>query len=320
MKYCFTFFTLVICFFSCNKKSQLELDIKKINSNIQIERFDSLFANAGVSGLSKLQLDYPFMFSKQYEDRFWEEKVKDTLQQQLYKQVDITFGDFKDTKQEIASLFNHLKYYVPNFKIPRTIAATSYVDYRNKIVLTDTILLISTDTYLGANHEYYKSIPKYIRARLTKEQLVVDIAAQYAEKFIFQKKNKNLLEEMIYYGKQLYFKDLVIPFKTEAERIGYTKEQLAWARANESYIWRYFVERELLFSTNAKLPGRFINPAPFSKFLLEGLDSESPGRIGQYIGWQIVRAYMKQNDVAFMDMLNTNAEDIFNNSKFKPRK
>ena len=125
---------------------------------------------------------------------------------------------------------------------------------------------------------------------------------------------------MIFYGKQLYFKDVVIPFKTEAERISYTQEQLDWARANESYIWRYFVERELLFSTDSKLPSRFINPAPFTKFYLEEIDSESPSRLGQYTGWQIVKSYMENNDISLRDMLQTSSEEIFNKSKFKPKK
>jgi len=129
-----------------------------------------------------------------------------------------------------------------------------------------------------------------------------------------------LLDEMIYFGKILYFKDKVIPFISENERISYTEEQLNWAKHNESSIWSYFVERELLFSTQAKLPSRFINPAPFSKFYLEAIDGESPGKIGQYIGWQIVKAYMEHNDTSLKALLIMDAEDIFNKSKFKPKK
>jgi len=136
---------------------------------------------------------------------------------------------------------------------------------------------------------------------------------------IYQPKRKSLLDEMIYFGKVLYFKDAVIPFKNDEEKMGYSKEQLDWAIDNEHYIWSYFVERELLYDTNSKLVLRFINPAPFSKFNLE-LDKESPGRIGQYLGWQIVRAYMKNNDATLLQMLGATAENIFNNSKFKPRK
>ena len=149
---------------------------------------------------------------------------------------------------------------------------------------------------------------------------MVDLATEYANKYIYQKQNKTLLDEMIYFGKQLYFKDKVIPFKTKAERIGYTEAQLDWAHVNESYIWRYFVERELLFSTDSKLPSRFINPAPFTKFYLEEIDSESPGRLGQYMGWQIMKAYMQNNKISLKEMLITSPEEIFNNSKFKPNK
>ena len=84
--------------------------------------------------------------------------------------------------------------------------------------------------------------------------------------------------------------------------IGYNKSEYNWALANENYIWRYFIEKELLFSTDAKLGERFINPAPFSKFYLE-LDNESPGRIGQFIGWQIVNSYMQNNEVSLQQML-----------------
>ena len=124
---------------------------------------------------------------------------------------------------------------------------------------------------------------------------------------------------MVYFGKILYFKDVMIPFKSDEEKIGYTKDQLAWALANESSIWEFFVERELLFETDPKLAGRFINPAPFSKFNLE-LDAESPGRLGQYIGWQIVKAYMENSDADLKDMLQMDATELFNKSKFKPRK
>src|SRR5690606_8134632 len=108
-------------------------------------------------------------------------------------------------------------------------------------------------------------------------------------------------------------------FKSDAEKIGYSQEQLAWAQANESEIWRYFIERELLFSTDNSLAGRFIADAPFSKFYLE-LDSESQDKIGQYLGWQIVRSYMKNNDMPFMQMLQMDADEIFNKPKCKPRK
>ncbi|OEK08011.1 gliding motility lipoprotein GldB [Flavivirga aquatica] len=311
---------VVLSVFSCKRESELENIIANINTDISIERFDKLFADVSGDDLPKLRKAYPFMFSEKYPDSFWMAKKTDTLQLQLFNEVDKAFVNFDDTESNIESLFNHLKYYFPEFHPPRIITTTNDVDYRNKVIVTDTIAVIALDTYLGNDHEFYLGIPKYLRENLKKEQIIVDLAGEYAKKYIYQSQNKTLLDEMIYFGKQLFFKDAVIPFKTDAERIGYSQEQIDWAVANESYIWRYFVERELLFSTDSKLLGRFINPAPFSKFYLEEVDANSPGRLGQYIGWQIVRAYMNQNDVPLKEMLIKSTEDIFNNSKFKPRK
>lgn len=320
MKYTFILLMIMVTVFSCKKDTNLENDIAKINLDAHIERFDLLFAKIDAESLLNLKQAYPFMFSEKYQDSFWIEKASDSLQKVLHKEVEKTFSDFNTIELEIESLFNHLKYYFPEFRTPRIITATSDVDYRNRVIVTDTIAILALDNYLGSNHEFYQNIPKYIREDLKKEQIVVDLAGEYAKIHSFQPASKTFLDEMIFFGKQLYFKDVIIPFKTEAERIGYTKAQLDWAMANESYIWRYFVDRELLFSTDQKLASRFLTPAPFSKFYLEDIDAESPGRLGQYIGWQIVKAYMQQNDISLQEMLAKSAEEIFNNSKFKPRK
>lgn len=320
MKCTLPFLLLVLVVFSCKTETNKAEEIAKINTDVNIERFDLLLSNITAKELPKLKHEYPFMFSEKFKDSFWLDKVSDTLQQMLFKEVKTSFKDFTSVENDIESLFNHLSFYFPEFTPPRLITATNDVDYRFKIVVTDTIAIVALDNYLGANHEFYSNIPRYIRANFEEEQIVVDLAAKYAEKYIYQAQNKTFLDEMIYFGKQLYFKDVMVPFKTSAERIGYSLEELEWAQINESDIWRNFVENELLFSTDSKLPSRFINPAPFSKFYLEGIDKESPGRLGQYIGWQIVRAYMEQNDVSLKKMLITSPEEIFNNTKYKPKK
>jgi gliding motility-associated lipoprotein GldB len=309
-----------LIFFSCKTENKIEDEVANINTDVEVERFDRLFAMATFKSLPKLKANYPFMFSEKYPDTFWLAKQQDSLQIQLLNEVDKNFSNFEELELEIENLFNHLIYYFPEFKPPRIITVTNDVDYRTKVIVTDTIAIIALDTYLGSQHEFYGAIPKYLRNGLNKEQIVVDLATEYGKKFVFQPKRKSLLDEMIYFGKLLYFKDVVIPFKSEAKRIGYTEDELGWAKANEDYIWRYFVERELLYSTDSKLPNRFINPAPFTKFYLEAIDTESPGSLGKYMGWQIVRAYMSNNDVSFKEMLLEDTEEIFNKSKFKPRK
>ncbi|WP_163517295.1 gliding motility lipoprotein GldB [Gelidibacter japonicus] len=310
---------LLLVFNACKESDQIESEISKIDIDLNVERFDLDFSKAKSDDLPKLKRDYPFLFSERIPDSIWIDRINDSLQKELSGEVEKTYAKFDDVHDDIESLFQHLKYYDKTFKVPRVITVTSDVDYRNKTIVTDTIVLISLDTYLGSDHHFYEGIQRFLTLNMKRSQIVSDLAANYSEGYILQNKPKTLLDDMIYFGKQLYFKDKMIPFKSDAEKIGYSEEQLEWAEANESEIWRYFIERELLFSTDNSLAGRFIADAPFSKFYLE-LDSESPGKLGQYIGWQIVRSYMKNNDVPFMEMLQKDADEIFNNSKFKPRK
>lgn len=310
--------SILVLVIACQKDSKIEQDIAKIDVSLNIERFDKLFSKAEPENLPELKVDYPFLFSKHIPDSVWINNMKDTLQQQLFSEV-AKIKDFGGIENEIRSLFQHLKYYDKAFKESRVITLTNFVDYRNKTIVTDTIVLVALDNYLGENHEFYADIPKYLAQNMNPSQIVCDLATDYAQNYIYQSQRKTLLDEMIYFGKELYFKDKMIPFKTDAEKIGYTNEQLDWAISNESYIWRYFIEKELLYNTDSSLPNRFVAPAPFTKFYLE-LDAESPGRLGQYIGWQIVKSYMENNDVDFMEMLQKDADEIFNNAKFKPRK
>jgi len=305
--------------FSCQDDNKVADEISKIDMNVAIERFDIAFAEAKPDDLPQLQNTFPFMFPAQYDDAFWNNKMKDTLQLQLNKETLKKFPDLKTETKEIKQLFQSLKYNFPTFKAPRVITTTSDVDYRNKVIVTDTIAIIELDTYLGKDHFFYEGLQTYIVANMRSEQIVVDLANAYAQKYVLNTKRKNLMEEMIYFGKLLYVKDKIIPFKTDAEKIGYTQAQLDWVEDNQEQMWQYFIGKDILYSTDSKLPGRFINDAPFSKFYLAEIDNESPGKVGQFIGWQIVRAFMENNDTTLGDLINTPAQTIFNKAKYKPR-
>jgi len=312
-------FLLFLPTFSCQNSSKVEKEISAIEIDLTIERFDQLFASSSPSDLPVLKQSYPFLFSKKFSDSVWIRRMKDPIQALLATAVDSVFDDFKKTESEIHLFYQHLKYYNKPLKTPRIITVLSDVDYRNKIAVTDTIVLIALDTYLGENHEFYASFYDYTKQNLNSNQIVPDLATSYAEQFIYQPNRTTFLDEMIYFGKQLYLKDLWIPFKTDFEKIGYSVSEYEWSQENEFYIWQYFVENELLYQTDRKLLGRFIVAAPFSRFNLE-LDRESPGRLGQYIGWQIVKSYMKKNPTSVLEMLQIDPQEIFNNAKFKPKK
>lgn len=310
---------IAFTFFNCQEDSAVASEIAKIEINFGVERFDEIFAKAEPKDLKRLKTTFPFLFSKRIPDSVWINRMNDTLQQQLFQAVDHQFDNFKSTKEELSRLFQHLKYYEKSFSMPRVVTLTNDVDYRYPVIVTDSLALLALDNYLGSDHEFYGSIPEYITANMTKDQLVVDLADEYAKRLIFPNEKKNFLEEMVFFGKALYFKDKVIPFKSDFEKMGYTQSQLEFAIVNEHMIWTHFVQNEMLFSNDNTLVSRFVAEAPFSKFYMD-IDNQTPGRLGQYMGWQIVRAYMNNNDVGLLELMETDPMEIFNNSNYKPSK
>lgn len=313
--FCCIFFS----FLACVEDDQREEEIARIPVEVEISRFDRRFARATADSLPALKQDFSYLFPTQYPDSVWVQKMSDTIQLELNKAVEVQFPDLVETGNELEQLFQHIKYYFPGEDLPQVVTLTSDVDYRNQVVWTSELLLISLDTYLGKEHPLYVGIQDFIRKNFNKEQIVVDATVAFAETKVENPVSRSFLDNMVYYGKLLYLKDLLIPFKSDAQKIGYTPEELKWAWANEAQIWRYFVEKQLLYSSDSQLGPRFLFPAPFSKFYLE-LDHEAPARLGQFTGWQIVRQYMKKKEVSVEEMLRTDAETIFKESNYKPKK
>ncbi|SFC53200.1 protein involved in gliding motility GldB [Zunongwangia mangrovi] len=314
----FAFF-LFLSLISCDSASKKEQEIAKVDVDFDITRFDRLFAEASPKDLPQLKNDFPYLFPQQYPDSVWINKMKDTIQLEINREVAKKYADFSESEDEFYSLFQHVKYYFPEFKAPDVITVTSEVDYKNKTIYTGDYLFVSLDTYLGEDHKFYIGIVEYFKRNFTKDQIVPDAANSIAEKYVPRAKSRTFLAQMIYFGKLLYLKDIWLPQQTNWRKIGYTESQWQFAEDNEEMIWRYFVDNELIFDTDSNLAPRFLYPAPFSKFYLS-LDAETPDRLGQYIGWQMVKSYMDKNEVSVKQMLQADAETIFNNANYKPKK
>lgn len=315
----FLFLIIIILFFGCAKDSKIEKDINAIPVDVEILRFDEIFGNSDIKDLPELKHNFPVFFPKQYHDSIWVMKMNDSLTKQLFVEVMKKYPNGDNLKVDLEDLFKHIKYYFPNFAIPRVITSNSDVDYRNKIFLADNTLVISLDNYLGKDHFFYEGIPNFIVENMIESQIISDVASVYSQIYTPKIQSRTFLAQMIYYGKILYLKDLWLTNVADEVKIGYSKEKLIWVNENETEIWRNYIENEYLFSTNPKLASRFINPAPFSKFYLE-IDNDSPGMVGRYIGWQIVRSFMKNNDVSLDQLLTLGEEEIFKKSKYKPKK
>ncbi|MFK7811858.1 MAG: gliding motility lipoprotein GldB, partial [Maribacter sp.] len=165
-----------LVFFGCNDTDKVSEEIAKIPVVLKISRFDREFAEVKPVGLPKLKKNYPFLFPAQYPDSIWEAKLKDTIQIELFDEVGKSFPDFDNETQELTTLYQHIKYYFPETNVPNVITLTSEVDYNNRVILADTLLLIGLDNYLGPEHRFYIDIQKYISAALDKKYITSDVA------------------------------------------------------------------------------------------------------------------------------------------------
>ena len=307
----------VLAILGCGSENKISDEILNTEVDLRVSRFDNEFAKATAEDIPKLRKVYPYLFPA--PDSVWVAKLHDSLQIELWEEVKTEFVDFDVEVADLEMLFKHIKYYFPKYEVPRIITVTNDVDYNNRIILADSLLLIGLDNYLGPDHRYYAGMQNYIAADMNRDFIISNIASAFANKVVPGPKDRTFLARIIYNGKILYLKDKLMPFHSDEQKITYSEDQLAWARANEEPMWRHFIEQELLYSTDNKLSLRFLDPAPFSKFGLE-LDNESPGRLGRYVGWQIVRSFMDKNEVDLPQLLNLSAEDIFKESNYKPNK
>ena len=313
-------FIVVTCLFflSCDKKNKTENAVTAIPLELKVERFDKIFFETPPKDLEKVKTAFPFFFPAGNDDSVWLDKMQDPIWREVHTEVQKKYADFEPVKADLELLFKHIKYYFPETKTPKVITIISEMDYTNKAIYADSLVIISLELYLGKNHKFYQ-FPNYIKQNFEQKQIMPDIVSSFSSRKIPSVMDKDLLSQMIYRGKQLYLKDVLLPDYSDAEKMGYTPEQIKWCEENESYMWRYFIEGELLYSADQKLVTRFINPAPFSKFYLE-IDNESPGQVGAWIGWQMVRSYIENNKVPVADLLKTDAKEIFSKSKYKPKK
>lgn len=319
MRYYFLFFLLSMALFSCAKEPKYKVDVSGIDVDVKVQRFDQDFYQSQPQDLDVLKQKYPELFPAQTPDSIWLAKIADADERGLFEETQKVYSSFDSFEEDLKTLFQHVTYYNPDFIVPEIITVLSNVDYEYRVIYTTSTLFISLDVYLGKESAIYADYPDYIKENTKPERIPIDIANQVIEVQVRPSLNRTLLGKMIAAGKKMYLLDAYVPGVSDAIKIGYSEEKFLWAEANESEVWRYFIENNLLYSTDTKLNKRFLDEAPFSKFYLSQ-DSQSPGRIGQWIGWQIVRSFMEKNDVSLQTLLQMNEEELFKKANYKPKK
>lgn len=318
--------------FGC-ENNHSEVDTSTIQLNLKVNRFEQkLFSYPKITDTEVLELkkNYNPFFTHFIENIISISDVNDpsvyyylngfksdAYVLEVQKKVDSVFADFSVQQQQLTESFKLFQHYFPKKNIPEIITFTSGFNYA---VVTDTVYLgIGLDMFLGSDYKAYTQLglPQYKIANMTKEHLVTSaVLAWISTEFELNESNADLLTEMIHQGKLLYILDKLTPYEEEYIKMGYTKEQLKWCENNEKQVWFYFVDNELFYTKETKEIIKFMGEAPF----VQGFPEGSPGKVGQWVGLQIVSAFMENNTKATLqDLVNEkDAQKILNLSKYKP--
>jgi len=310
--------SVVLC--ACKKDRDVDQAASQIDLQLKVHRFDQDFFTASPQQLPQLKKRYPFFFPANNPDQVWIDKMQNPQWQELYRAVQAQYADFDPWADQLEDMFKRIQVLYPKFKAPEVYTIVGDMDFLYKTIYADQKLIIPLELYLGRSSKYYANeFPRYIADRFDPSQLLPDAAAALGAEMFAADKDPSLLARMIDAGKMLYIKQTLLPEVPEHDLMGYNPTQWQWCVENEPYMWQYFVEKGLLFSTEPKLSNRFINPAPFSKFYLE-IDNESPGQVGVWLGWQMVKSYAEHHPQSLPELLKVPAKTLFEQAQYKPRK
>lgn len=307
---------------SCQKDPEnlWKVDIKSPAQKVEVIDISKEFYS-DTSTLEEFQAKYPW-FQGSVPDEDFGNRRKDTAETKIYKDA-VAKIDVAKLNKELTDLFSHVKYYFPNFVEPKVFLYSSALQGVMEPIFfkpKENFLFIDVTGFMGENNPNYKGLEQYYQTSMNPQNIVPRVSEVLAENFVQPPLDQQkFIDELVYNGKILTLQDAFLPNFPDYLKINYTQKQYDWAKANEANIWNFFVENNLVFSDDIRLNERFIKPAPFSKFYTE-IDNESSPQIGIFSGWQICKKFFAEKpETKMKDFLNLSAQEIFNQSNYKPK-
>lgn len=318
---------------ACDKNPH-KVDVGDIDEEVKFFRYEEPFFNLtpgnAESQIAELYKQHPemseFVVERMFKAKRGErikydrilQDVQDSLVKSVYEDVGKTFSGLAAIEDEATQAFKHVKYHFPTDTIPKFYTFLSLSDLN--VFTYSGIMVFCLDRYMGADYNYLGgNTPRYIRERMRIEYATVHMLKTYfSNKFPEESQvDGTLLSSLIYYGKQLYYLDAMLPEANDHLKIEYAEGKIQWAQENEHQLYTHLVDENLFYETDHNKIKGYIDEAPFTN--AGGVPRESPPRLGHWLGWQIVRSYMQSNSVSLADLMNDkDYKSIFRKARYKP--
>ncbi len=340
----FTLFLTVIGTSCQSEKEKPRPDVSNISIDLKFRRFEKdLFALDTTAAdfpeqLNQLEDDYG-EFGNIYFNRILASKdpriapqghvayVKGFLThpaiRHLYDTCMVLYDNMDDIKQDFTQTFKYFKYYFPDLPTPDVTTFVS--EYTTAaFIYSDYSLAVGLDFFLGKDYPYRKYNPEspsfsdYLSRYFAKEYLVSKTVRALVEDLVGPPSGERMLDQMIQNGKKLYLMESFMPDKPDSIIFEVTSEQDAWLKENEGQMWNYFLDQDLLYSTDQRKIRKFVDYSPNSP----GMPEEAPGRTANWVGWQVIRKYMRRHpDTSLQQLIDMkDAQALLEDARYKPKR
>lgn len=313
--------------FSCGSKDGDSPDISNIKIDFEVKRLEQeMFAITDKESLREFLDEHPVLTHHFFQIEQYPHDstlvnalfklINDPYIDTLYNETQAVFGDFSDLEEQFSKAFRRIKYYYPEFESPEI--QTMVTGFGRDLFVSDSVIIIGLDYYIGQGATYRPlEVPTYILERYEKEYIVPScILLMSTDYNRIDRKDQTLLADMIFYGKAYYFANKMLPEVPDSVLIGYSSTELKGVEEHQEIVWAHFIQNQLLYETSHFTKQKYIGERPKT---LE-IGNEAPGRIGIWLGWEIIKQYMEEHPEVTLPQLMKmeDAQKIFTQSKYKP--
>jgi hypothetical protein len=250
------------------------------------------------------------------EDDFYKFKHDSSIMR-LYDTVKAHYPNMKKQEAELSDAFAYFRHYFPNTPYPGVYSCIS--EFGPAAATCDTAIFVSLDMYLGSSFPYYNyfDFPEYMQHRFRGEYITPNIVKALVKSLASDSVGRRLIDLMIAEGKIIYIAKKLMPHTPDSLIMTYKNNQINWLNENEGQVWGFFIENKLLYNNAMMDVRKYITDGPTTS----GMPRESPGNVGSWVGYRIVKQYMSKHPKTTMtELINlTDGQKMLSEAKYKPR-
>lgn len=253
--------------------------------------------------------------------------VNDRYMSAVQRQIDMRYpvDEIEKVNEEFTDAIRRWNHFFPDSIIPSVAYMNSGLNF--SAFSTDSVIAVGLDFYLGPQDSLVKLypgdiFPQYFKDDMRRDYLTVNAMKDFCwaqcNKFDRTGRNAKLLDILVHQGKVMYLLDALMPHSADSTKMNWSATEMEWAKANEWNVWKELAKQEVMFGTKYNENKKWIDFGPFTN--IGAIPQDSPSQLGIWMGWNIVRAYMKENPTLTLQQLfqETDSQKLL--KAYKPEK